>query len=104
MLSSLESRDKTIERQYTKTLVDLLISERSWLMIFQRQGCILINDYKELYITETLSFYILPGSYEFLSAKAGTCHVTSWVPVHVSRNSSGVVTCQGSWGPMLRGV
>jgi hypothetical protein len=44
-------------------------------MIFQRQGCVLSNDYKELpvSITETVSLYILLGghygSYVFLCAR-----------------------------------
>ena len=44
------------------------------------------NDYKELSITEITSLYILLGSQEFPSAMAGTCHVTSGVPVYVSGN------------------
>jgi hypothetical protein len=58
------------------------------MMKFQRQGCVLSNDYKELSITETSSLYILPGSrgvpvrhggnmVMFLSPKVGTCHVIS---------------------------
>jgi hypothetical protein len=33
------------------------------MMKFQRQGCVLSNDYKELSITETPSLYILLGSW-----------------------------------------
>jgi hypothetical protein len=46
------------------------------MMKFQRQGCVLSNDYEELYIAENLSSYILLSSDEFPSAMAGTCHVT----------------------------
>jgi hypothetical protein len=45
------------------------------MMKFQRQGCVLSNDYEELSITEIASLYILLGSCEFPSAMAGTYHV-----------------------------
>jgi hypothetical protein len=39
------------------------------MMKFQRQGCVLSNDYKDLSITETPSLYIHLGSFVALSAK-----------------------------------
>ena len=57
-------------------------------MIFQRQDCVLSNNYKELSITQTSSLYILFGSWDVipaLSAKAGSYHVISAGPFRQDR-------------------
>jgi hypothetical protein len=78
------------------------------MMKFQRQGCVLSNNYKELSITETVSLYILPGSWfgpvcqgrvmMALSAKTGSHHVILSGPARQGRAGhviSGFTWCKG---------
>jgi hypothetical protein len=64
------------------------------MMKFQRQGCVLSNDYKELSITETPSLYILLGShhcsYVFL------CTREAW-RVHGTRGTWRVHGTRETW-------
>jgi hypothetical protein len=78
------------------------------MMKFQRQGCVLSNDYKELSITEIVSLYILLGSWfgpvcqgrvvMALSAKTGSHHVILSGPARQGRVGhviSGFTWCKG---------
>jgi hypothetical protein len=49
-------------------------------MIFQRQGCVLSNDYEKLSIVKTKSSYIPIFVLVALSAKGEPCHVTVVAP------------------------
>jgi hypothetical protein len=59
------------------------------MMKFQRQGCILSNDYKDLSITKTPSLYIHLGSFVALSAKGE--------PPGGSVYQGRVVSCDPGW-------
>jgi hypothetical protein len=69
-------------------------------MIFQRQGCVLSNDYEELSIPEATPPHILLFILVSLSAKRETPHVTVVSP-SAKRETPGHVTVgtYGAWVP-----